>query len=1138
VEANENAVLLVERDGEYSWVLPSGQPVITPPVRRGAVLEPSSKTIRFQVTLEGEPGLDSSARRRGLLGDLVRGRVKTWVFKFAAVVAVGQIMKFLERNVSRGLVVMDGDDPASWNPGGSNVIPNLPQDRPARILLFVHGTFSSTAGGFGALCGTPWGQALLAGIRHNYDAVIGFDHATLSEDPLANATELLNVLEQQTWPFPPIIDAVAHSRGGLVLRSLTELLLPASTLRPVMDRAVFVGCTNAGTLFASAEHWAEFADVYTNAAVCACRLLQTIPQATAVATVLKELVQGVGALVRYMASAAVDKNTVPGLAAMAPGSEFLTRINETQPGQPTPANTHYYVVTSEFKPELIGENVEPSEVPQRLALGIADGLADRIIGEGNDLVVNVSSMPATDSGGFVKDTFAFGRTSKVYHTTYFHRPEVANAIARWLQLAAPAAAAMPPFQTAAAAGNEIPANVDTDVAVASTDMTLEQIQQIIRSTSPSYVVLERPWQDRKLRYIFSPDELMAIPAPPGQPAMSLLGIHEWGSAPEQTLSGSVIPSAIGKTTGTRVVVDKGRTVGVISEGQLLEEPLAKLATTAAANSSNVAEQVTRRRALPSFTASTPLNQPAPADPEVHLQQYYFNASIEDEVLVKHTATIEIDVSTEALSQAVGMVNVSCKGVVDPSKKLIVQVMPRSQFEVKGDDRYEFDPPPPGRTLRLFFDVVGTNEGDGEVWIVVRQGQIGIATMVLKARVVAQRSAAPVRAAARTQTTDAPSVLPMVMLRITERTNGTETRYDYDLQATNILDRATSDAIQNRVQFIGDIYNTIEKFWAVSSNSAQAFANQLKAYGASLAAQLIPEKLRRTMWNNRANLQKIVVLSTEPFVPWELLLLDNPDQSNDPDARFLGEMGLVRWAYNVPWAPARIDVRSDRAVYVIPVYPTTTLQLAETPKEGAFLRKVFGAREIAADSASVQKELAGPGAIDLLHFAGHGTAEFGAGALSRILLTGTLVGGQYVYDFLDDATVRFVGKLASPDGNRPLVVLNACQVGRVSQQLTSLGGFAEAFINAGAGAFVSSLWSVGDQPARIFTQELYMQLKNSVELADAVIAARAKAKADGDATWLAYTVYGNPLCKVAYQPVVSSSAAGESCGSKWPLGFQR
>jgi len=43
-----------------------------------------------------------------------------------------------------------------------------------------------------------------------------------------------------------------------------------------MGRAAFVGCTNAGTQLANAEHWGESTDWYTNAAVCACRLLQSI----------------------------------------------------------------------------------------------------------------------------------------------------------------------------------------------------------------------------------------------------------------------------------------------------------------------------------------------------------------------------------------------------------------------------------------------------------------------------------------------------------------------------------------------------------------------------------------------------------------------------------------------------------------------------------------------------------------------------------------------------------------------------------------------------------------------------------------------------------------------------------------------
>lgn len=56
----------------------------------------------------------------------------------------------------------------------------------------------------------------------------------------------------------------------------------------------------------------------------------------------------------------------------------------------------------------------------------------------------------------------------------------------------------------------------------------------------------------------------------------------------------------------------------------------------------------------------------------------------------------------------------------------------------------------------------------------------------------------------------------------------------------------------------------------------------------------------------------------------------------------------------------------------------------------------------------------------------------------------------------------------------LVVLNACQAGRAGIQLDSIGGFAEAFIHAGPGAFISSLWSVGDEPAATFPTEFYRQ----------------------------------------------------------------
>jgi hypothetical protein len=118
------------------------------------------------------------------------------------------------------------------------------------VLLLVRGTFSSTVGSFGALTATDWGKIFLKSALAHYDVVLGFDHATLGDDPLENAIELLAVLETATWEKPPLIDAVAFSRGALVLRCLVEYLLPASRIGARVRRAIFVGATNGGTALA------------------------------------------------------------------------------------------------------------------------------------------------------------------------------------------------------------------------------------------------------------------------------------------------------------------------------------------------------------------------------------------------------------------------------------------------------------------------------------------------------------------------------------------------------------------------------------------------------------------------------------------------------------------------------------------------------------------------------------------------------------------------------------------------------------------------------------------------------------------------------------------------------------------------
>jgi CHAT domain-containing protein len=188
---------------------------------------------------------------------------------------------------------------------------------------------------------------------------------------------------------------------------------------------------------------------------------------------------------------------------------------------------------------------------------------------------------------------------------------------------------------------------------------------------------------------------------------------------------------------------------------------------------------------------------------------------------------------------------------------------------------------------------------------------------------------------------------------------------------------------------------------------------------------------------------------------------------------------------------------------------------DAEEEAAFLADKFAAKRLPAETGKVRAFISKPGNFDLLHIVCHGEADSAAIADAKLLMTGRLARdtGEYIEDpFTAKVAARFCD-IAAAD-NAPMVVLNACQVGRQGYQLTSIGGFSEAFLKGGAGAFVGTLWSVGDTPASTFTTELYERLLANSTLAEATIAGRKAARKERDATWLAYVVYGHPYMTIA------------------------
>ncbi|HNC09845.1 MAG TPA: CHAT domain-containing protein, partial [Anaerolineales bacterium] len=496
---------------------------------------------------------------------------------------------------------------------------------------------------------------------------------------------------------------------------------------------------------------------------------------------------------------------------------------------------------------------------------------------------------------------------------------------------------------------------------------------------------------------------------------------------------------------------------------------------------------------------------------------HFRAEMEQQVILNRSATIELTVSRERIDQIIHAAAVEGQAEVDPKRKLSFRVIPKINFEVLGADIQEDDPPQPGTPKQYYFYVKPAHVGEGEVWVVVRQGQVPLVTLILKPEIVKTAGGAIRRAVSTATTPEAPKLAaPLHQLMIVEQRNGKELTYLFELQSPELqlLKLGTSKPIKgDRAKYVAGLYEEIENRWVSNKEDIENFTQELREIGADMFDQLLPLDLQEALWKYRKRIHSILVLAEEPFIPWELVHIKQPGKGLTKEMCFLGQMGLVRWLHEAGWPKEQLRIQKGRGRYVIPNYPHPDYALPEARQEAAFLEKKFGATAVVPKSSVVRNLLSTPGGFDLLHFAGHGAADSQNIANAQLLLEGRVEGSTYIPDTFSETTVEQNANLSKEGSPPPLVVLNACQAGRAGYKLTGIGGFARAFLRHGAGAFVGTLWSVGDAPARSFTEEFYTRLQKKATIAEAAIAAREAARKAGDATWLAYVVYGHPHARL-------------------------
>ncbi len=287
-------------------------------------------------------------------------------------------------------------------------------------LMLIHGTFSHTEGGFGALRSDDFRNFARAGYG---ERLLALEHATLGLTPAQNALDAARVL-----PEGARLHLISHSRGGMVgdvlamagagpgldmgrlerlggsdhpdLATLPELWKLMADKDITVTRFARVACPARGTILASRR-----LDRYANYLLNAITLLPGLGDV------------GAAGMVKKLLLALLDKRSdprlVPGIEAMMPESAFVAFLNTA----PT---------IDDGMAAIVGD-VEAAGVLQRFKV-IA---ADLFYRADHDFVVDSAAM----SGGVprARPRQAFYRGPEVTHSTYFGRTQSRQALIRWLE---------------------------------------------------------------------------------------------------------------------------------------------------------------------------------------------------------------------------------------------------------------------------------------------------------------------------------------------------------------------------------------------------------------------------------------------------------------------------------------------------------------------------------------------------------------------------------------------------------------------------------------------------------------------------------------------------------------------------------
>jgi CHAT domain/Ternary complex associated domain 7 len=639
------------------------------------------------------------------------------------------------------------------------------------------------------------------------------------------------------------------------------------------------------------------------------------------------------------------------------------------------------------------------------------------------------------------------------------------------------------------------------------------------SAQASHVVISRQADGRDYWYLFAIDDVRgALRANgPDQIVEDVFGLHEWAATP--TASPSAGPESIGDSA---VIIDGGRPVGFVDRYFLARQPTAGSSggfrgdipkghgaePPAAEETAPPVRRGGGFRGLPPATPpAAPPTRGGGAAPAEAADLRSIEAEFPETVQVDAIEWLLVSIVNAAPTSTGLAITVAAGESID------ILVQPRRGFTVVGEARATLAVPASGESLPLQFKLQAVDEGVGLIRVLAfHLGEpLGVieleptVTAATTSRIRGGTPSSPTKAAGATLSPPSPRVADLSMF-IEEREVTGALEFVIRLTATdpthglNLRPYGPFRLEVDPAEFFESFFREIEELPLETPEQRQVADRKLAAKGSYLSETLLPPDLRETLWGLRDRIGSIIIQSEEPWIPWELCRLLGRDGDRVVEGPFLCEaFAVTRW---LPGQGFKRPLHLTNLALIVPADSGLPLSGAERDYVLSLAAAGRTVTPITPTFSDVQNAFVA-GVYDGLHFTGHGVAKDANPDKSAIILAAN-------EEFSPEDVSGTAVNVGIP---HPIVFINACQVGRGGMALTGIGGWARRFVQAGAGAFIGAYWSVYDDAAFEFSKQVYSRLIDGMPIGDAVKEARAAVRAGGDPTWLAYTVFADPLASV-------------------------